>query len=162
MNLATIAALALLPITASAQTVPPSPPRAFDMTLSLTGLDGKTPIPDMAQATTADPTCAKCEPLTIGSVVERALLTPLPGDSPPPPSRPGESAQPLSSAQTTQGFARIALALRLHNNMHATLNEKELAVVVKRIELGFANSIIAFRAVQMLAPDDADLKATAE
>ena len=155
-----LAAAMLFPLAAHAQAVPPQPPRTFDMMMALTGLDGKK-IPDMAQATKDDPTCAKCGPLTLGEVVERVLLAPLPGDTP-TPSGPNAAPQPLSSAQTTQGFARIALALRLHQNMHATLTEKELALVVKRIEAGFANSIIAFRAVQILAPDDADLKATAE
>ena len=157
-----LAAALLAPLAAQAQAVPPAPPKVFDMTLSLTGLDGKTIIPDMAGATRDDPNCSKCAPLTLGSVVERALLSPLPGDAPAPAAGVSAQPQPLSSAQTTQGFARIALALRLHDSNQAKLSEKELALVVKRIEAGFPNSLIAFRAVQILAPDDADLKATAE
>ncbi len=155
MNRLLAAALALCIGCSLAYADAPAPPL---MAAPLMGLDGATPIPN-GQPTTADPTCAKCAPLTLGDVVEIALLKPLPGDDP-DPTAPGRGApQAPSAAQTTQGLARVALAVRVHNDPNAVLTVKERALVVHRIEVMAPGSLLAYRAVQLLTPDDADLKA---
>ena len=144
-------AVSLVSLSASAQTPATT---TFNMNTRLMGMDGKTPIKD-GRPTKEDPTCAKCNPITLGAVIEEVLVTTLTIDAP-------ETGQKLNPAQVKQGDARIALALRLHGNSEAVLDDGEVTALIKRIETGYPGSLVAFRAISLLNPNYDNLKAKIE
>jgi hypothetical protein len=79
------AALTLLPLLATpalAETAPQQKaPASVDMTTLLHDMTGK-PFPDPTAATPADPGCAKCGPLTLGTAIAVSLCGSQPGDLP--------------------------------------------------------------------------------
>jgi hypothetical protein len=135
MRLPILAAILLAPFAVAAQPAsdPVSPPRVIDMTVVLMDLHGK---PLMEQAATAeDPKCEKCTPLTLGSAVSAALLTPRRED------------------QGGSGFdagKRLWLAEHLQNNKAATLTQAQGDMIVSRA--GSLPPIIAGRLVQLIDP----------
>ena len=128
-----LAALLILPLAAKAQTAPS--PRTVDMTTVLTDLHGK-PIPDGTQATIADPQCAKCGPLTLGTAVALALLTDRGRDE------PGLSA--IDKAK------RGVLAMRLLDASAAVLTAAEAAEIIKLSSI--LSPMVEMRLVPLIDP----------
>lgn len=149
-------AVSLVSLSASAQTPATT---TFNMNAELMGMDGKTPIKD-GHPTKEDPTCVRCSPITLGAVIEQVLVTTMPSDLPEPTAQGMPSK--LSIGQIRQGSARIALAVRLHNNSEAVLDDDEIFALVKRIEIGYPGSLVAFRAISLLNPNYDNLKAKIE
>lgn len=108
--------------------------RTIDMTTVMTDLRGH-PIPDMSQATAADPQCLKCDSMTLGFVVATGLLT------------PGEDDARLSAVEKAK---RAALGLRLLDQRAAVLTATESAEILKAMR-GLP-ALYLLRAVPLIDP----------
>jgi len=109
-----LAVLAALTKLAGAQ---PAPLHAVDMSVVLKDLHGK-PIKDAFQQTANDPTCEKCDDLTLAAAVTRVLLVRTKDDA---------QMDPL------QSWALQDLARKVNLPGTVTLNAKERAVIVERL-----------------------------
>jgi hypothetical protein len=127
------AALAEDPAPASAPA--PAGPRTIDMTQVVIDNKGK-PVPDTSQITPDDPTCSKCQPLTVGSAIATALLM---------DHREEQNVSAIDKAR------RAALAMRIQNNTAVKLTPKEVVEISRLMNVWGA--IVVVRVLPIIDPN---------
>jgi hypothetical protein len=159
-----VLALAALSGAALAQAKPPvAAPPPLPLSTSLLEIDGKTPVPDLStrpadDTEKADPSCKKCQLLTLRDVLERALTAVLPGDTPAVDTRTGRAPEPTPE-QLSGGVQRMALAVKIASEPTLTLDSKDTAMLVNRVKMAYYGTIMALRAVQLIDPNNPDVRA---
>ncbi len=109
----------------------------LDLSRVVVDLAGK-PVPDGALATSADPNCEKCAPLTLAGAVARALLAAVESD---------KTGDPL------QAVTRFTLAQRIMANpASVVLTTEEIVILKNRIGRTWP-ALIAGQTILAIDPD---------
>jgi hypothetical protein len=116
------------------------PMGAIDMTTPLLDWDDH-PIKDAFQSTQEDPTCTKCDDLSLGMAVTHAMLSVVRGDE---------------NVDGAQRWTWQELVRRVHKNKAAQLSGKEMVVIGDRLIKVYANvpngSVIIGAAMPLIDP----------